>query len=349
MSFATFIQSPAGSSSISAGAGLIGGALGMIGSKRRAWEQYERQGKLMDRAAAQNQAMALFNQKLQMEMWEKTGPVGMMEQLKKAGLNPGLMYGMSGAGGGTVGAIGAEGVGTPTAPMRDDGSVGVAMGLQIARAAAEIENIKADTAKKKKEIPNIEADTGEKKGRTLKIAAETKNEGLKGKLLELEEDLKKVEVRIKEATEDEVIGVIENAFLESGRKLDLMAQQWGLTDDMYNDIVEEQKQRAIEAALRNDLARKNISKTDAEIAEIYAGIKQRWEELKIAQQNADTRVSELEHKKWVEDIADSYKLSVETVGGIIERVLGASKGPGHGQGKGTNKSGRKAPPLIKKK
>ena len=33
-------------------------------------------------------------------MWLKTGPTGQKEQLKKAGLNPALMYGMGGGTGG---------------------------------------------------------------------------------------------------------------------------------------------------------------------------------------------------------------------------------------------------------
>ena len=53
--------------------------------------------------------------KIQMQMWKDTNYAAQVEELKKAGLSIGLMYGKGGAGGTTTGA-GATGVSAPQAP-----------------------------------------------------------------------------------------------------------------------------------------------------------------------------------------------------------------------------------------
>ena len=48
------------------------------------------------------------------EMWEKTNYDAQVEQMKKAGLSPALMYGQAGAGGGTVSGAQGQGTSPPT-------------------------------------------------------------------------------------------------------------------------------------------------------------------------------------------------------------------------------------------
>ena len=67
-------------------------------------------------------------------MWEDTNYAAQVEQLKKAGLSVGLMYGKGGAGGATTGA-GATGVSAPTAPT----GMGLQGGSQLAAQVANIE------------------------------------------------------------------------------------------------------------------------------------------------------------------------------------------------------------------
>ena len=110
-----------------------------------------------------NQARALRGQKKALkqqndaayEMWEKTNYSAQKEQMKKAGLNPALMYGMSGGGGVTTGPSSATADGQP-------GGTNIGMGIQ---AMAQLELLKAQKE-------NIEADTKEKKARAQKTATE---------------------------------------------------------------------------------------------------------------------------------------------------------------------------------
>lgn len=84
----------------------IGQAIGAIGNifthfynnnqaRKRQMLQYDQQRQLAEQ-----------QKRLQMELWEQTNYPAQVEQLKKAGLNPGLLYGMGGAGGATTGSVG---------------------------------------------------------------------------------------------------------------------------------------------------------------------------------------------------------------------------------------------------
>ena len=83
-----------------------------------------------------------LQRKMQMQMWEETNYAAQVEQLKKAGLSIGLMYGEGGAGGTTTGA-GATGVSAPSAPS----GMGLIGGTQLASQIANIDLIKAQTMK----------------------------------------------------------------------------------------------------------------------------------------------------------------------------------------------------------
>ena len=109
--------------------------------------------------------MALFNYDQQMKMWEATNYKAQVEQLKKAGLNPGLLYGMGGAGGATTNAAQGQG---PSGTQATKGEatqmalMGAQTAAQMALLKARKENIEADTANKQAQVPNTEADTENK-------------------------------------------------------------------------------------------------------------------------------------------------------------------------------------------
>ena len=74
--------------------GLAGAGLSMLGGFIGAGSQHRRQRELM---GMQYQNQRLLNQQghdLQMDMWNKTNYKAQVEHMKKAGLNPGLMYGV---------------------------------------------------------------------------------------------------------------------------------------------------------------------------------------------------------------------------------------------------------------
>lgn len=145
-------------------------ALGLVLGKYNDERQYSQQARLQDLQIQGQQRMANFNLDKQMELWEKTNYKAQMEQLKKAGLNPGLIYGMKGGGGATTAtqAGSVQGGSAPQGGQEIPQMMG--MGLQRQLIQAQKENIEADTKLKETEASykagpqteNIQADTENK-------------------------------------------------------------------------------------------------------------------------------------------------------------------------------------------
>lgn len=148
MSFAIDLLKGGATAATNAFTGGLGGmAIGALGSlfggnsqEKAMQQQYELELKKMDYQAKLNRDMANFNQDLAKDMWWYTS-TNQVKALKEQGLNPALMYGKSGGGGGSAeGAGAAPGVSMGT-------TAAVAMGLQVEAQKAQIELTRAETAK----------------------------------------------------------------------------------------------------------------------------------------------------------------------------------------------------------
>ena len=162
-----------------AGVGAVGGLLGMIGQGKRAKKQHNRQKELMGIQLGNQQELNKQGQELQMKTWRDTGYEAQMKMMKDAGLNPGLMYGMSGGGGQTTGSQGggsAQG-GNSHAPM--DIGASVQAGLMLAQAS-----------KLKAETKEIEGRTGLQENQKSKLNAETVKLTEESIKLDMENDVK---------------------------------------------------------------------------------------------------------------------------------------------------------------
>ena len=128
--------------------GLGGGLLGMIGQNKRAEKQHKRQKELMGIQFANQQALNKQGQALQMKTWQDTGYSAQMKMMKEAGLNPALMYGMSGGGGQTTGSQGGGSASGNSSHAPMDIGAAVQAGLMMAQAEklrAETKEIEAKT------------------------------------------------------------------------------------------------------------------------------------------------------------------------------------------------------------
>ena len=112
-------------------------------------------GEFQQKQALRGQQKALAQQNAAaMDIWEKTNYKAQMGQLEKAGLNPGLIYGMGGAGGTLGGASGSVNSGTNQIQ-----GMGIQGAMQLALMKAQKENIEADTANKLAGKGKTEAET----------------------------------------------------------------------------------------------------------------------------------------------------------------------------------------------
>jgi len=130
--------------------GAGGSALGMIGQRQREKRAMSNQKELMGIQLQNQQQLNKQGQEMQLDTWKKTNYSAQMQEMKQAGLNPALMYGMSGGGGATTGSQGGGSAQSGSAPTPQPMDIG--MMIQAALAAAEIklkeaqtENVKATT------------------------------------------------------------------------------------------------------------------------------------------------------------------------------------------------------------
>ena len=112
----------------------IDNTIGLIAGGVQANRQMKNQRKLMAEQLAIDKLKMEEQRRIQMQMWKDTNYAAQIEEMKKAGLSIGLMYGKGGAGGATTGA-GATGVSAPSAPT----GMGLQSGSQLAAQIANIE------------------------------------------------------------------------------------------------------------------------------------------------------------------------------------------------------------------
>ena len=161
----------AADSAIGMGMGLL---LGDINDKRQL-KQNERLGeqnwKFQKRAAE-------FNMQQQLEMWKATNYSAQMEEMRKAGLNPALAYGMKGGGGVTTGSSNASAPQSGVAPVGGGEAMGMMQQrIQMRLLQAQEENIRADTEKKK---ADAQLTSG---AQTSNVVADTENKLLSSVIL----------------------------------------------------------------------------------------------------------------------------------------------------------------------
>lgn len=128
------------------------------------------------RALANSQAMSDYNKENAMDIWNRTNYKAQREHMERAGLNVGLMYGMGGAGGATTSGAGSPSM-QGTGARHDSSAYGIEDKIANAGLAmAQVENIKADTAKKEAEAASISGvETEQKKANTEQMLQDIKN------------------------------------------------------------------------------------------------------------------------------------------------------------------------------
>lgn len=130
--------------------GVLGGVLGL--GSRVEKKQWEYEQKRMEQQFLYNKAMADYNHKLGLQMYEATGYRSQVRQMKEAGLNPALMYGSAGTTGQATQGTGAG--------VQQGNTQAVAMGLNLIRMQKDIELADAQIAKTREEAKSEESKRG---------------------------------------------------------------------------------------------------------------------------------------------------------------------------------------------
>lgn len=231
----------------SAAGGIMGLALGGINDER----QIRQQEKLQAMQIEGQKEMTEYQRQKQLQMWKDTNYAAQMGELKKAGLNPGLIYGMGGGGGSTTGGGAASGPSGGNAPTGGGEAQAMAgMGLQMGLLKAQKENIEADTANKKAAERDL---TASAEGRGLENAftawmqgvttegeqAENIDKSIRGQKDVTEVNKNRTEITFK-MDENERQRLMNSKVMEEiGAKISLMHKQGLSQDEIYKNLSKE--------------------------------------------------------------------------------------------------------------
>lgn len=244
---------------------IIGGAMGLMLQQHNDKRQLEQQRKLQMLQMQGQKEMTEFNYDKQMQMWRDTNYSAQIEQLQKAGLNPGLLYGMGGAGGQSTNIQqgNVTGANAPTGGREVQDMAG--MGIQMALLDAQRRNIDADTKVKEATIPKLGAEVGN-------IAQGTINAKAQEEILEIEKGIKDLQLQFDKGTLEDRMDMIDTAAAQAIKQLDIVGLQYQLDVTTVLQKAEIIKQEAIGAALKNLLTQAQTKQAKANTAATYKGI-----------------------------------------------------------------------------
>lgn len=276
----------------SAGMGLI---LGAFNDQR----QLNQQRALNEQQYAIDNRMAEANYQRQIRMWNETNYGAQVEQMKKAGLNPALMYSKGGPGGALgnpAGAVNAKG-----API---GGMEI---MNMMMNKAQMELIKAQTNKTNVEANKLGGvDTTKTVEETNLIRQNIKNAQSQKEYTEAMTAWQQLETKFATQSYGNRQRQIEYQLDETIQKIRQIGLQNDFTEQTWDAAATEIEQRAIGATLQNELLKvqklateKGIEVSNAEIQKIGADIAQGWtkirqEQYKLGQQDITLKQNELQ-------------------------------------------------------
>ena len=256
------------------GASLAGSTIGYGLNQLQADQQAQRQRELMELQMRNQERLNRQGSELQYDMWKKTNYPAQIEMLKKAGLNPALLYGKSGGQGATTGS---QSGGSATG-----GSTSLAMPMDIGNLGSELANIKLIEA----QIDKTNAETKEilegklpKMGAELDlIYAQVDNEETRNDLLKLDGLLKKSEDQKNWATIANINAETENILLDKEIKENSKKALIGKNFEEWNNLIidkdvkkqgiklSETQQRKLKADVRLGFENLNLNKIETALS-----------------------------------------------------------------------------------
>lgn len=252
----------------------IGSILGIGMQEANDRRQIRQQEKLQALQIAGQKDLTDYSYNKQLQMWKDTNYGAQVEQMKAAGINPALLYGMSGGGGSTTGTAGSTGVQGGAAPT---GGREIMDGMGIAMQKAQMDLIKAQTKKTEVEANKTAGvDTQEAGGRISLMNAEFSQKLAQTEALRLQNAINQINLAWQQDTKDQGRNPILYAALRAMNEADIAGNNAEIGDETIEDQKSRIKAEAIGATLANMAVRQGIKESEGRVklnAQQIEGIK----------------------------------------------------------------------------
>lgn len=248
---------------------VVGAGLGLALENHNDKRQLGMERKLQRMQMEGSKEMTDYNYAKQLQMWKDTNYKAQMEQLKMAGLNPGLIYGMSGGGATTTGT--GAGAMSPTGRAPQGGKEVIemqGMALQRQMMAAQVELTKAQTEKTKAETTNVPLQGQNIQASTANLTQGVEESKAKTALTNIQTSIAELEKQFQSETlqnRESLVNITLSKLIEETKILE--------NDREISDATKVAKIKTITAQLNNIIANTNLQivqrgKTEAETAEV---------------------------------------------------------------------------------
>lgn len=299
-----------------------GGVMGMILGGYNDERQRRQQEDLQNIQIRGQKEMTDYQMMKQMEMWEKTNFSAQLEQMKKAGLSPGLMYGKGGAGGTTTGSASGSVTGgvAPSGGREVQDMIG--MGMQMQLLKAQKENIEADTNLKQTEATKRSGiDTQKIETEILDLTQGIENKKAQEAMTRVQTRLASIDETLKDRTLEDSIRAIGWQAEKVMQEMEQARFETNIKDETWRDKVQQVKADLIGTWLRNAMTKVQTQKTGAEIEAIIRDGIQKWKALEISARQAQTGESRQQHDAWLNDVQKSTQIPMNILTEAVDGIL----------------------------
>lgn len=297
---------------------FIDTALGILGNFAQdlflGGSQVSRQKELMD-----------YQNKMQLDLWNKTNYPAQVKKLKEAGLNPALLYGKGGGGGATVGA-GMPSTGQ-TPPTMSNGGIMELMQFKLQQQLTE------------SEVKKNEADANLSNTRANKESGvDTDNTIADTEVKKAEAAIKRTQAEIQGRTVNEQINIIGSTMQKIAIDVRMNNSQLWEQENSAANRVKQGYAEMLGSFIENRLKEQNITESKERVNKMAADILQGWSKLGIEEKRvmyegmnwetnqfrAQTEKERVELEKFIKNVPDSDKLGYDTMKSIISILLMAA-------------------------
>lgn len=296
--------------------GVIGAASALQSGSNQSYN--EEQAQL--RQAQINKEQAKYSQGLAMEYWDYTNWENQVDHLKKAGLNPALMYAKGGAGGQTGGGQ-AQGVGLSPSNQEAVKAQQIGMALQLAQLKSQIE-VNESVAKKN----TAEAE------KTAGVDTEAAKIGIKLSEAQVLSERERKNVLYWEAEVAQSESVLKEA-LANTEQFNLQKVQWDIrmVEKGYEELSERVAMLKRENKIGDATAEMQIEQYKANLVDTWAGAMLKMAQTETQKEEVKAIAERLKQKDYELDQKDTeiiqrwVDLGIKGVSEVGELLTGIKK------------------------
>lgn len=300
--------------------GAIMGVIGAASALQSGSNQSYNEEKAQLRQAQINKEQAKYSQGLAMEYWDYTNWENQVDHLKKAGLNPALMYAKGGTGGQTGGGQ-AQGVGLSPSNQEAVKAQQIGMALQLAQLKSQIE-VNESVAKKN----TAEAE------KTAGVDTEAAKMGIKLSEAQVLSERERKNVLYWEAEVAQSESVLKEA-LANTEQFNLQKVQWDIrmVEKGYEELSERVAMLKRENKIGDATAEIQIEQYKANLVDTWAGAMLKMAQTETQKEEVKAIAERLKQKDYELDQKDTeiiqrwVDLGIKGVSEVGELLTGIKK------------------------